>query len=152
MTLRSCIETLRENQQNNTAKMVPYRDSKITHLFKVNVHFTLVVSIIYYYYFFTIQSYFDGEGKVRMIVCVNPRADDYDETLSVMRFAEMAQEVQIARAVQPNVRLEATPRATPAGSALIPGRRKANRVLTEAYRKLEQVCITIFYSQYRIDH
>lgn len=75
-----------------------------------------------------------------MIVCVNPRADDYDETLSVMRFAEMAQEVQIARAVQPNIRLEATPRATPARDALIPGRRKANRVLTEAYRKLEQVC------------
>ena len=75
-----------------------------------------------------------------MIVCVNPRADDYDETLSVMRFAEMAQEVQITRAVQPNIRMEATPRATPAGSALIPGRRKANRVLTEAYRRLEQVC------------
>lgn len=74
-----------------------------------------------------------------MIVCVNPRADDYDETLSVMRFAEMAQEVQIARAVQPNIRLEATPRATPGGSNLLAGRRKANRVLTEAYKKLEQV-------------
>ena len=36
MTLRSCIEILRENQQNATAKMVPYRDSKITHLFKVS--------------------------------------------------------------------------------------------------------------------
>jgi len=35
MTLRSCIEILRENQQNGTSKMVPYRDSKITHLFKV---------------------------------------------------------------------------------------------------------------------
>lgn len=72
-----------------------------------------------------------------MIVCVNPRADDYDETLSVMRFAEMAQEVQITRAVQPNVRVEATPKHTPA--PLLPGRRKANRVLTEAYRKLEAV-------------
>jgi len=40
--------------------MVPYRDSKLTHLFK---------------------NYFDGEGQVRMIVCVNPRADDYDETI-----------------------------------------------------------------------
>ena len=63
-----------------------------------------------------------------MIVCVNPRADDYDETLSVMRFAEMAQEVQIARAVQPNIRLEATPRATPAGrEVLLPGRRRCAR-------------------------
>jgi kinesin family protein 23 len=37
MTLRSCLEILRENQLNGTNKMVPYRDSKITHLFKVSV-------------------------------------------------------------------------------------------------------------------
>lgn len=42
--------------------MVPYRDSKLTHLFK---------------------NYFDGEGKVRMVVCVNPKADDYEETLVI---------------------------------------------------------------------
>lgn len=60
MTLRSCMEILRENQIQGTSKMVPYRDSKLTHLFK---------------------NYFDGEGQVRMIVCVNPRADDYDETI-----------------------------------------------------------------------
>lgn len=85
MTLRTCIEVLRENQMCGTTKvcdepfcgwdhfvfcpsitlslipqMVPYRDSKVTHLFK---------------------NYFDGEGKVRMIVCVNPKAEDYDETM-----------------------------------------------------------------------
>lgn len=87
MTLRTCIEVLRENQMCGTNKvcvrfdslikkmskfsnikalltsvlqMVPYRDSKVTHLFK---------------------NYFDGEGKVRMVVCVNPKADDYEETL-----------------------------------------------------------------------
>lgn len=60
MTLRSCLEILRENQLQSTNKMVPYRDSKLTHLFK---------------------NYFDGEGQVRMIVCVNPRTDDYDETI-----------------------------------------------------------------------
>lgn len=60
MTLRSCMEILRENQIQGTSKMVPYRDSKLTHLFK---------------------NYFDGEGQVRMIVCVNPRTDDYDETI-----------------------------------------------------------------------
>ncbi|XP_064168713.1 kinesin-like protein KIF23 isoform X1 [Anguilla rostrata] len=76
MTLRTCIEVLRENQMCGTNKMVPYRDSKITHLFK---------------------NYFDGEGKVRMVVCVNPKADDYEETLLVMRFAEMTQEVEVAR-------------------------------------------------------
>uniref|UniRef100_A0AAQ5YLV4 Kinesin-like protein n=1 Tax=Amphiprion ocellaris TaxID=80972 RepID=A0AAQ5YLV4_AMPOC len=78
MTLRTCIEVLRENQMCGTNKMVPYRDSKVTHLFK---------------------NYFDGEGKVRMIVCVNPKADDYEETMLVMRFAEMTQEVEVARPV-----------------------------------------------------
>uniref|UniRef100_A0A3B4TVK7 Kinesin-like protein n=1 Tax=Seriola dumerili TaxID=41447 RepID=A0A3B4TVK7_SERDU len=78
LTLRTCIEILRENQMCGTNKMVPYRDSKVTHLFK---------------------NYFDGEGKVKMVVCVNPKADDYEETLLVMRFAEMTQEVEIARPV-----------------------------------------------------
>ncbi|XP_051792580.1 kinesin-like protein KIF23 isoform X3 [Acanthochromis polyacanthus] len=78
MNLRTCIEVLRENQMCGTNKMVPYRDSKLTHLFK---------------------NYFDGEGKVRMVVCVNPKADDYEETMLVMRFAEMTQEVEVARPV-----------------------------------------------------
>lgn len=59
LTLRTCLEILRENQLTNVQKKVPYRDSKLTHLFK---------------------NYFDGEGQVRMIVCINPRAEDYDET------------------------------------------------------------------------
>ncbi|KAH7951748.1 hypothetical protein HPB52_012179 [Rhipicephalus sanguineus] len=61
MVLRTCIEILRENQTTGSNKMVPYRDTKITHLFK---------------------NFFDGEGKVRMIVCLNPRPDDYDETFA----------------------------------------------------------------------
>lgn len=77
MTLRSCLECLRENQKNGGSnKVVPYRDSKITHLFK---------------------NYFDGDGKVNMIVCLNPRNEDFDESLHVMRFAEMTQEVKVAR-------------------------------------------------------
>uniref|UniRef100_A0A3Q3QCI0 Kinesin-like protein n=1 Tax=Monopterus albus TaxID=43700 RepID=A0A3Q3QCI0_MONAL len=76
LNLRTCIEILRENQMCGTNKMVPYRDSKVTHLFK---------------------NYFDGEGRVRMVVCVNPKAGDYEETLLVMRFAEMTQEVEVAR-------------------------------------------------------
>ncbi|XP_065796738.1 kinesin-like protein KIF23 isoform X5 [Muntiacus reevesi] len=76
MTLRACMEILRENQACGTSKMVPYRDSKLTHLFK---------------------NYFDGEGKVRLIVCVNPKAEDYEESLQVMRFAEVTQEVEVAR-------------------------------------------------------
>uniref|UniRef100_U3K6H2 Kinesin family member 23 n=1 Tax=Ficedula albicollis TaxID=59894 RepID=U3K6H2_FICAL len=105
MTLRACIEVLRENQLYGTNKMVPYRDSKLTHLFK---------------------NYFDGEGKVRMIVCVNPKAEDYEESLQVMRFAEMTQEVEVARPVDRPL------------CGLTPGRRLRNQAFREELaRKLE---------------
>ncbi|XP_067161480.1 kinesin-like protein KIF23 isoform X9 [Apteryx mantelli] len=105
MTLRTCIEVLRENQMYGTNKMVPYRDSKLTHLFK---------------------NYFDGEGKVRMIVCVNPKAEDYEESLQVMRFAEMTQEVEVARPVDKPL------------CGLTPGRRFRNQAFREELsRKLE---------------
>lgn len=126
MTLRSCMEILRENQMMQTNKMVPYRESKLTHLFK---------------------NYFDGEGQVRMVVCVNPRSEDYDETIvselfiprhkfnyvllstesmiiflkillqHVMKFAEITQEVQTAKPTTVKMDLGFTP-----------GRRHANRV------------------------
>ncbi|KAM4744988.1 kinesin-like protein KIF23 isoform 2-T2 [Anableps anableps] len=106
MTLRTCIEVLRENQMCGTNRMVPYRDSKVTHLFK---------------------NYFDGEGKVRMIVCVNPKADDYEETLLVMRFAEMTQEVEVARPVDRPI------------CGLTPGRRQRNQAFKdELSRRLEE--------------
>ncbi|XP_015494857.1 kinesin-like protein KIF23 isoform X4 [Parus major] len=105
MTLRTCIEVLRENQLYGTNKMVPYRDSKLTHLFK---------------------NYFDGEGKVRMIVCVNPKAEDYEESLQVMRFAEMTQEVEVARPVDRPL------------CGLTPGRRLRNQAFREELsRKLQ---------------
>ena len=114
--------------------MVPYRDSKVTHLFK---------------------NYFDGEGKVRMVVCVNPKADDYEETLVischrqklcmqvaflltlcfvlgffpqlVMRFAEMTQEVEVARPVDRPI------------CGFTPGRRHRNQAFKdELSRKLEE--------------
>ena len=57
-------------------QIVPYRDSKLTTLFK---------------------NFFDGEGKVRMIVCVSPKSEDYDESIHVMKFAEVTQEVVVDR-------------------------------------------------------
>ena len=54
---------------------VPYRDDKLTHLFR---------------------NYFEGTGSVKMIVCINPRQQDFDENIHVMQFAEMASEVCLA--------------------------------------------------------
>uniref|UniRef100_A0A6I8R0T8 Kinesin-like protein n=1 Tax=Xenopus tropicalis TaxID=8364 RepID=A0A6I8R0T8_XENTR len=102
MTLRTCIEVLRENQ---LFTITNFLDSKLTHLFK---------------------NYFDGEGKVRMIVCVNPKADDFEESLQVMRFAEMTQEVEVARPVDKPI------------CGLTPGRRYRNQAFKEELtRRLE---------------
>jgi len=106
MTLRNCIEVLRDNQSSGGTKAVPYRDSRVTHLFR---------------------NYFEGEGKVKMVVCVNPRPTDYDENVNVMQFAELTQEVQIERAV--GVRFDL---------GLTPGRRRANQVYKEAVRRLAE--------------
>ncbi|CAH0712930.1 unnamed protein product, partial [Brenthis ino] len=102
MTLRTCMEALRENQVNGTNNMVPYREAKITHLFK---------------------NFFEGEGQVRMVVCANPRAEDYDETLQVMRFAEVAAEVEVTKPQVVDVA---------ATIGLMSGRRKANRLFNAA--------------------
>lgn len=76
MALRTCIEILRENQKTGNTRLVPYRDSRLTLLFK---------------------NYFEGEGNVKMIICANPSAKDYDETIHVMKFAEISQEVMVSR-------------------------------------------------------
>lgn len=60
MTLKSCLEILRENQLQGTRKLVPYRDSKLTYLLK---------------------NYFEGKSQIHALICVNPTADDFDETI-----------------------------------------------------------------------
>jgi kinesin family protein 23 len=54
------MDTMRENQQYGANKMVPYRESKLTHFLK---------------------NYFEAEGRVRMILCINPRNEDYEENI-----------------------------------------------------------------------
>ncbi|CAD5220328.1 unnamed protein product [Bursaphelenchus okinawaensis] len=76
LVLRRCFEQLRENQKRaGNPQPVNYRDQKLTFLFK---------------------SYFEGNGKIRMIVCVNPTPTDYEENIFVMSFAELAQNVDVA--------------------------------------------------------
>ncbi|CAL8101395.1 unnamed protein product [Calicophoron daubneyi] len=87
MNLRKCIEVLREIQaagQGNTAlstpggtlRVVPYRDRRLTHLFK---------------------NFFEGNGRVVMLVCIQQSLEDYEETMHVLKFAETTQDVQTFR-------------------------------------------------------
>ncbi|CAF1093759.1 unnamed protein product [Adineta ricciae] len=80
MVLRQCFEILRENQSQGAVKMVPYRESKLTSFFK---------------------SYFDGEGRIRMILCVNPAADGYEEIQHALKFGELTKDVLVPRALPP---------------------------------------------------
>jgi len=77
MTLRRCLEQLRYNQQNQVNEHVKYRNSKLTHLFK---------------------RFFEGYGKVKMVVCINPCLDEFEENLHVMQFSEVASLVEVKKA------------------------------------------------------
>ncbi|WFD20111.1 succinate--hydroxymethylglutarate CoA-transferase [Malassezia caprae] len=103
MCLGQCLETMRKNQlragivspcdarmalsssrSDDTRKrrqsIVPFRHSKLTELF---------------------QSFFMGDGKVVMIVNVNPYGTGYEESANVMRFSAMAKEVGIQVSAAP---------------------------------------------------
>ncbi|XP_028968368.1 kinesin-like protein KIF23 [Galendromus occidentalis] len=72
LCLRSCLNILRENQMEGGDKKIPYRDSRLTHLFK---------------------SFFEGIGGIKMLLCINPRVEDLAETLEVLKFAEIAEDI-----------------------------------------------------------
>ena len=72
MTLCHCIEELRKNQESGRQQLVHYRRSCLTKLFK---------------------NYFDGDGKVLMIVCISPSQRDAEETYNVLKFSALTQEV-----------------------------------------------------------
>ena len=106
MVLRTCIETLRDNQTQLNSKLVPYRDSKLTHLFK---------------------NFFDGEGKVRMIICLNPRNQDYEEMTYVMKFSELTQSVCVEKSEAPKQDVNFSV-----------GRRRANLLYKSSLKQLEE--------------
>ncbi|KAL4448014.1 hypothetical protein ABPG75_005233 [Micractinium tetrahymenae] len=75
MTLGRCLEALRWNQQHKNGgnlRVVPYRESKVTHLFRDALH---------------------GWGQVVLSVNVSPVARDYDETAHVLKYAALATQI-----------------------------------------------------------
>ncbi|KAH8861098.1 Kinesin-like protein KIF23 [Schistosoma japonicum] len=90
MNLRKCIKALRDIQTNGNksrgtattpvgyTRVVPYRDARLTYLFK---------------------NFFEGDGRVAMLVCVHQAPEEYEETMHVLKFAEACQEVTTYRTV-----------------------------------------------------
>lgn len=75
MTLGRCLEALRWNQQHRSGgnlRVVPYREAKVTHLFRDALH---------------------GWGQVVLSVNVSPVARDYDETAHVLKYAALATQI-----------------------------------------------------------
>ena len=58
---------------DSNAKHVPYRDSKLTRL---------------------LQDSLGGNSKTLMVACISPGANNYDETLSTLRYAKRAKSIQ----------------------------------------------------------
>ncbi|BHF62982.1 Kinesin-like protein kif23 [Sparganum proliferum] len=135
MNLRRCIDVLRTNQMaspredglglgvsQTIPRKVPYRDTKLTHLFK---------------------SYFEGSGQVLVLICIRPKVEEYDETVHVLEFAEHSQSVTTTTTVP------STPRATPVSSrGSSPTLEAANDELLAAIERCQaldkdlQVCVS----------
>lgn len=85
MTLRRCIDGLRKNQRGGANEQIPYRSSKITHLFR---------------------NFFEVLGGVKLVICINPCASEFDENLNVLQFAEAAQSIQCKREIKTEMELD----------------------------------------------
>ena len=74
MTLGKCLDCMKWNQSHKkgSKRLIPFRDSKLTRLFK---------------------NYFEGKGSVRMIVNISQVLSSFDETAHVLRFSAMARQV-----------------------------------------------------------
>ncbi|XP_015355596.1 kinesin-like protein KIF20B isoform X1 [Marmota marmota marmota] len=72
LTLGKCINVLKNSEKSKFQQHVPFRESKLTHYF---------------------QSFFNGKGKICMIVNISQCCFAYDETLNVLKFSALAQKV-----------------------------------------------------------
>ncbi|KAF4572601.1 hypothetical protein EYR36_007109 [Pleurotus pulmonarius] len=125
MVLGQCMEVMRSNQRRLAASLahegsgsdarmdtrdvkkglalVPFRHSKLTEL---------------------LMDYFVGDGRVVMIVNVNPYDTGYDENSHVMKFSALAREVFVTPAPAPMQRVPPTP------SKLLPRKSQTTRKVT----------------------
>ncbi|GFH25605.1 kinesin-like protein, partial [Haematococcus lacustris] len=74
MTLGRCLEALKANQAAGPQRIIPYRESKITHLFRDVLH---------------------GYGHLVLLVAASPCAADVEETHHVLRYAALATSIKL---------------------------------------------------------
>ncbi len=71
--LGKCMEALKHNSIYMNKKIVPFRESKLTMLF---------------------QEYFTCDQNILMITNINPRKEDFEETMRALNYSCIAKEIK----------------------------------------------------------
>lgn len=98
MVLGHCLRDLRYNQLHSkgTQKVPPFRDSRITMLFR---------------------DYLSGNGQISVIAAISPRLEDAVGTIDTLKFASIAQQVKVVD----HVRLPPSQRGGPVNLPRVAG-------------------------------
>ena len=81
-TLGKCLEAMKHNSCSNNKKMVPLRESKLTKLF---------------------AEYFQGEQNIIMITNINPRTEDFEESIRALNYSCIAKDIKPMKSVIPKL-------------------------------------------------
>ncbi|KAE9409319.1 kinesin-domain-containing protein [Gymnopus androsaceus JB14] len=102
MVLGQCLEVLRSNQRKVALSLSQEGEGKAARMDTRDVKQTLtIVPFRHSKLTEALMDYFAGDGRVVMIVNVNPYDTGYDENSHVMKFAALAREVYVNPAPAP---------------------------------------------------
>ena len=79
-TLGKCLEAMKHNSVSNNKKMVPLRESKLTKIF---------------------AEYFQGDQNIIMITNINPRNEDFEESIRALNYSCIAKDIKPIKSVIP---------------------------------------------------
>ena len=81
-TLGKCLEAMKHNSISNVKKIVPLRESKLTKIF---------------------AEYFQGDQNIIMITNINPRTEDFEETIRALNYSCIAKDIKPMKSVIPKL-------------------------------------------------
>ena len=79
-TLGKCLEAMKHNSISNLKKIIPLRESKLTKIF---------------------AEYFQGDQNIIMITNINPRKEDFEETIRALNYSCIAKDIKPMKSVIP---------------------------------------------------
>lgn len=81
-TLGKCLEAMKHNSISNNKKLVPLRESKLTKIF---------------------AEYFQGDQNIIMITNINPRTEDFEETIRALNYSCIAKDIKPIKSIIPKL-------------------------------------------------